>query len=158
MATPAARFQVLLAMPQLSFDLDADGMVVLAAIGLSDPQSATMARSKQPIPPPIRVRALLDSGTDRTAVAPHVFQRLGLAPLIYATAQTAGGAFQVNLYRVGLTIFGPSGDAGPVLALPDLLVSELTVALSFDALIGLDVLRECLLVLDGPGRRFILAF
>ena len=45
------------------------------------------------------------------------------------------------------------------IALPDLLVSELTVALpNIDALLGMDVLRQCLLVLDGPGQQFILGF
>jgi hypothetical protein len=133
-------------MPHLNFDLSADGMVLQAMIGLNGPDTTALARSGQPIPRPVQVRALLDPGSDRTAAAPSVFQQLGLGPFIYGTSQTAGGSFQVNLFRVSLTISGPGVTAGPTLVQPDLLVSELTVPLPFDALIGLDVLRECLLI------------
>ena len=82
---------------------------------------------------------MLDNGTDATAIAPHVFQTLGLKSGVSGRSQTAAG--QVTL------------------VLPDLLVSELTATLpNIDALIGMDVLRQCLLVLDGPGQQFILGF
>jgi hypothetical protein len=29
---------------------------------------------------------------------------------------------------------------------------------NFEAMIGMDVLAECLLILDGPGRQFTIAF
>jgi hypothetical protein len=145
-------------MPQLNFGLHADGMVVDASIGLSAPQAAQCTQTGQSIPAAVRVRALIDPGSDRSAAAPQVFQQLGLTPLIYGVTQTAGGSFQVNLYRAALSIHSPARSSGYALTQSDLLVSELTVPLPFDALIGLDVLRECLLVLDGPGQQFILAF
>jgi hypothetical protein len=133
-------------------------MVLQALIGLNGPDTSALVRAGQAIPRPVAARALIDPGSDRTAAASHVFQQLGLGPFIYGTSQTAGGSFQVNLYRVSLTISGSGATAGPTLVQPDLLVSELTVPLPFDVLIGLDVLRECLLVLDGPGEQFILGF
>jgi hypothetical protein len=145
-------------MPHLNFGLLADGLVVDASVGLSAPQAAQWVQSGQPVPAAVRVRALIDTGSDRSAAAPHVFQQLGLAPLVYGLTHTAGGSFRVNLYRTGLTILNTGPSTGPGLLLTDLLVSELTVTLPFDALIGMDVLRECLLVLDGPGQQFILGF
>jgi predicted aspartyl protease len=106
----------------------------------------------------VAVRALIDTGTDTTAVAARVFQRLGLAPLITASSQTASGLVSVNLHRISLTISSPTQGAATALTIPDLLVSELTSPLSVEALIGMDVLRQGLLVLDGPGQRFILGF
>src|SRR5262249_59921883 len=127
-------------MPHLNFPLSPDGRVVKAMLGLNGPDSAALIQASKPIPPPIQVRALIDPGSDHTAVAAHVFQQLGLAPLVYGTSQTAGGSFQVNLYRLSLTISGLAGTAHPTLVLPHLLVSELPVALPFDALLGPDVL------------------
>lgn len=145
-------------MPHFNFLLNPDGMVLQVLIGLNGPDRSDRAQAGKPIPSPVRSRALIDPGSDRTAAAPHVFQQLGLAPFIYGTSQTAGGSFQVNLYRVDLIVPNPDGKAAPTMTAPDLLVSELAVALPFDVLIGMDVLRECLLMLDGPGKVFLLGF
>jgi hypothetical protein len=145
-------------MPHSKFVLHPDGMIVEAVVGLNGADTTALLQSGQAIPSPIQLRALIDSGADATAVAPDVFKRLGLAPLISASSQTAAGLVPVNLYRISLTIPDPAGGIRKGLTLPDLLVSELTASLSVDVLIGLDVLRQCLLVLDGPGQQFILAF
>jgi hypothetical protein len=145
-------------MPHLTFPLHTDGMVVQAEIGLIESDAAALVQAGRPIPRPVKVRALVDTGADRTSVATHVIQHLALAPFIYGILQTAGGSLKVNLYRVALSVSSLTSSAAPTLSLPDLLVSELTVSLPFDVLIGLDVLRECLLVLDGSGQQFILSF
>jgi predicted aspartyl protease len=143
-------------MPHFTFPLNADGMIVQAMFGLNGPDTATLVKTQQPVPRPVLVRSLLDSGSDATAIAPRAIQHLGLVPIVPAFSQTAGGMVPVNLYRVSLSISGVSG-AAAVVVLPDLLASELTVSLpNIEALIGMNVLRECLLVLDGPGKQFIL--
>lgn len=146
-------------MPHVSLPLSADGLIVEAVFGLNGPDTAMRVQAGQSVPPPIVVRALLDSGTDTTAIASRVVQQLGAAHVIDATSNTASGTVTVNLYRVSLTIAGLAGRSGPVLVIPDLLVSELTAPLpNIEALIGMDVLRQCLLVMDGPGQQCILAF
>lgn len=137
-------------MAHATFPLPNDGMVVQAVIGMDGPKMAALLQAGKPVPRPIAVRALIDSGSDTTAVAPDVLVRLGLASFVTGTSQTASGPVEVKLYRVSLTLPGPD------LALPDMVVSELTAALPVDVLLGLDVLRHCLLILDGPGQRFIL--
>jgi hypothetical protein len=146
-------------MPHFTFPLSPDGMIVQAMFGLNGAATAALVQTGQPVARPIQVRSLLDNGTDATAIAPHVFQKLGLKSQVSGTSQTAAGQVTVNLYRVSLGITGPAGGTGSALVLPDLLVSELTATLpNIDALIGMDVLRQCLLVLDGPGQQFILGF
>jgi hypothetical protein len=145
-------------MPHLTFALDPDGMIVQAVFGLNGFKTAALVQAGQPVPRPIPVRALIDSGADTTTIAPGVFKRLGLVPSFTAFSQRASGSVKVNLYNVSMTITGLIGAVGPTLVLPDLLVSELTAPLPVDALIGLDVLRQCLVVLDGPGQQFILGF
>src|SRR4051794_26123584 len=108
-------------MPHLTFPLSNDGPILEAMIGLNGPDTSALVQSAQPIPRPLQVRALIDTGADRTVIAPSVFQRLGIAPFLPARSQTASHSVPVNLFRVGLSISG-SGGAGPALVYSDLLV------------------------------------
>jgi hypothetical protein len=70
-----------------------------------------------------------------------------------------GGTVGAKLFKVsvGITDFGTPG--GPSLVEPNLLVMELTTPLSnLEVLIGLDILLNCKLQLDGPARQFTLEF
>jgi hypothetical protein len=146
-------------MPHIKFALSADGMALQAMIGLNGPDTIALVQAGQPVPRPVQVRALIDPGSDRTAAAPQVFQQLGLVPFISGTCHRTAGSVNVNLYRVSLTISDPGPKTGPTLALSDLLVSEFAAPLpNIDTLIGMDLLHECLLVLDGPGQQFLLGF
>src|SRR5262249_42326760 len=146
-----------LAMPQLRYVLANNEMIVPAVVGLGQADATALLRAGQPIPTPSHARALIDTGSSVTAIAPAVLARLGLVRLVAATSQTASGAVAVNLYRVSLSIYDARG--GPMFTQRDLLVSELTTALpSLDALIGMDVLMDCKLLVDGPGRQFTLEF
>src|ERR1041385_6134119 len=105
---------------------------------------------------PLPIRALIDTGTDLTAIAPGVLQRLGLAPLRTTATLTAGGLVSIRLFEVSVTITGPKGTAGPVYVRPSLLATELATAVpNLEALIGRDILSECLFQLNGPGAHFL---
>jgi hypothetical protein len=146
-------------MPFFTFPLSPDGLAVHGLVGLNGPDTAARLQAGQPIPRPISVRALLDTACDMTTIAPGVFQQLGLVRRGRSSTQTAGGQVPVNLYRVSLSVLGPTGAPSPMLVEPDLRVLDLAAALSnVDALIGLDILNENLLVHNGPARQFILAF
>jgi hypothetical protein len=144
-------------MPHFTFPLSADGPIVQGLVGLNDRDSTALVRAGQPIPRPVSIRALLDTACDRTAIAGRVAQQLGLVPLQPVQTQTAAGVIPVNQYQISLSVYGPSGASGPLLVWPDLLVTELAVPLlNIDVLIGLDVLRQGLFLLNGPGDQFIL--
>ena len=53
---------------------------------------------------------------------------------------------------------GVAGTSTLALRLPSLLVMELQPGPSCDVLIGMDVLRHCKLIVDGPGGFFTLEF
>lgn len=146
-------------MAKLTFPIVSAGLVIPVLIGLDGQKTTSLRTAGQPILPPKLVRGLLDTGTSVTSVAAWVLQRLGLAIAASGKAQTASGSVPVNLFKVSLNITDPGMSGSPWLTRPDLLVSELTTVLpDTDVLIGLDILMECKLLLDGPARRFTLEF
>ncbi len=64
----------------------------------------------------------------------------------------------MRLYRISLTIFDLAQQHLPWFVQPDLVVMELPPGTPVDVLIGTDVLLDCRMLLDGPGRQFTLDF
>ncbi len=118
-----------------------------------------MQSGGQPIPPPLHVRALVDTGTDLTALSASCIRRLGVPVENRVKTHTVGGIVIVDTFMVSLSIGAAGRMPSPMLVQADLEVTCLPHPLNnFDALIGLDVLAECLLIYDGPGKQFTLAF
>jgi len=72
--------------------------------------------------------------------------------------QGVGGTPAVGLFRVPLSIFDPAQPLLSWFVYPDLLVMELPPGTPVDVLIGMDVLLNCRMLLDGPGRIFTIDF
>jgi hypothetical protein len=105
------------------------------------------------------VRALLDTGSTVTAVAPVVLRKLGATSKGQALTHTASGQSQVQLYHVSITILESSHAGGQAFTLPSVWATELSVTLpDADVLIGLNVLRHFETLLDGPGGAFSVDF
>ncbi len=115
----------------------------------------------QPVPEPVKIQAMLDTGASGTCVDPFVLDQLNLTPtgsIQVNTPTTGTQPVAADQYDVSLVIF--SGPDQPPLAhftLP-VLKSELLVAQGFHALIGRDVLRGCLLSYVGASGLFSLAY
>jgi hypothetical protein len=146
-------------MPHFTFPITKDGYTLDVQIGLKATSVRSLMATGQPIPPPVQARALLDTASDKTAVAVHLLRQLGIAPRGPVRTQTAGGIVKVQLYEVSLSIPNPTGARTPMLVHPEWEVTEfLHAPPQIDVLIGLDVLNQCLVVIDGPGGRFTLGF
>jgi hypothetical protein len=135
------------------------GLEVPVLIGLDGQDSSDLVAAGQVVPNPIMLRGILDTGSSVTAVAPWVFQRLGLSSKGKSSTTTAGGQMPVELFRVSIAILPPSNLQGPSLTLSSIWASGLSVTIpDADVLIGLNVLRELKLILDGPAHIFSLEF
>jgi hypothetical protein len=146
-------------MPHFTFPITKDGCTLGVLIGLRATDTHALLAAGQPIPPPLQARALLDTATDKTAVSVRLLQQLGIPALAPVETRTAGGLVIVQLYEISLSVPNPSGARTPMLVHEELLVTEfLHAPPQIDVLIGLDVLNECLVVIDGPGGRFTLGF
>jgi hypothetical protein len=145
-------------MPTLTFSVQPDGLVVDVMIGLHAAACHTLQQAGQQIPRPILVRGVMDTATDATAVAPGVLQALGLPQYGKAQTHTAAGPVQVNVYEISLSILSPTG-ATPMFTAPRLLATELiSAAPGIDVLVGLDVILQGILHIDGPGGVFGFTF
>jgi hypothetical protein len=145
-------------MPTLTFSVQPDGLLVEVVIGPDANQLRQWQAQGQAIPRPIRVGAIMDTGTDVTAVAPQVIKALGLPLSGSARTHTASGHVPVDVYGISLSILSPTG-SGPMFTAPSLLAIELThAAPGIDVLVGLDIILQGVLNVDGPRGVFSFTF
>jgi hypothetical protein len=146
-------------MSLLSLTSSSDGLALNVLVGLPGSRMALLQAAGAPIPPPLHLRGVIDTGSDITGVASRVFQALALPVWLKGSTSTVTGVHAVNLFEVSLSIPAVPAASGPLLNRPTLAVMEMTQALpNIEVLIGRDVLSECLLLADGPGQRFTLAW
>ncbi|HEY7158609.1 MAG TPA: aspartyl protease family protein [Gemmataceae bacterium] len=147
-------------MPQrITFPIDPDGLALDVQIGLPAAMLQARLTQGQPLPPAITVRALIDTGADATSVAPDVLNRLGLVSSGQVRMTTASSTLLVDRYEISLSIFGPAGVAGPALVRPLWNITSFSQSLpGIEALIGMDLIRQIVLTIDGPGGLFTLEF
>lgn len=147
-------------MPQrITFAIGADGLALDVQVGLPAPMLQTRLTQGQPTVSAFTIRALLDTGADAMSVAPDVLNRLGLSSSGQVRMTTASGSVLVDRYEISLSIFGPMGIAGPALVRPLWNVTSFSHALpGIEALIGMDLIRQIVLSIDGPAGAFTLDF
>jgi hypothetical protein len=144
-------------MPQLTFPTQLDGLYVDVYVNLPARSLLPLRQSGQPAPP-ISARGYIDTGSDISAVALPLLQRLGLPPGPQTTTRGVSGPAQVTLYRVSLHILHFHNVTGPWFSHPNLQVMDLPGGLPFDVLIGLDIILTCRWYIDGPGGLFTIDF
>jgi hypothetical protein len=121
----------------------------------------------QPVPQPIIVTAIIDTGAERTCIDPMVARNANLTVygfgLSAAPGTTAkplpqlGGATANAVYQSTLTIIHPQKHSD--LVLPELTVGSLPLAsFGIEAVIGRDVLASCVLVYNGTTGSATLAY
>jgi len=132
---------------------------VRAFIAASKARAKVLADAGQPIPTPVPIEALLDTGASCTCVDPSVFAQLGLTPTGSVSIITAGNMAEArDQYDVALVI--PDSGAPLILETIPVVASNLLTDQGFHALIGRDILNECVFVYSGRGgaQFFTLAF
>jgi len=141
-----------------TYGVSTDGLALEVMIGIKGSDSAALVAAGKPVPRPILARALIDTASDITCVERVILQRLGLAPSARQATQGISGSASVRLFEVSVSIPGATSASGPLLVLPQLVIMELPQPLqNVEVLIGLDVLLQCVLHVNGPGRQFSLS-
>jgi len=142
--------------------LGPEGPMVNAALGVSEARRAALQAAGQTVPDFVPIRALLDTGASCTCVDPSVIAALGLTPtgsISMITPSTGATPHQSAEYDAALAIPAAVPGQAPLL-FPTIGVveSDLFAAQGFHALIGRNVLANCIFHYNGATGLFTLAY
>ncbi len=120
-----------------------------------------LQRRGRPIPSFQTIRALIDTGADRSAIHPHVLASIVSRPcgtISLRRPGSAGAVRDVDLHDVRLAFAGPrlSRSSGHWVALEA--VAVVPADPNILALIGRDMLATCHFVYDGPRGEVTLVY
>lgn len=104
--------------------------------------------------------ALIDTGSTTTGVTANIAQKLGLQSIGKRLISTVGGEKHIDRYifRIGLNSGEADSDAPTFpYVFEEVVGFELLDSFSFDVLLGMDILRQCELLI-APGNRCRLTF
>lgn len=148
-------------MPCVSGGLTRGWAMVDVCVAVSGPRRELLGRHGFPLPVPVFVRALLDTGASISGFAPRVFRELDLTPvstLDVVTPSTPVSAPHVSdIYDVSLALVA-NGAAHPFADMRVMAADCWHADEGFEALLGMDVLGRCFFQLMGPERQFVCAF
>jgi len=126
---------------------------------VSGPRREALRQAGRPLPEPVVVSALIDTGASGTVVDPAVIKKLqipatGITHI--GTPSTGAGSHPCNQYDAAVAIILESGQLHVV---ENLAVVEAELAqFGFEALLGRDVLAHGLLVFNGTNNSITVAF
>jgi hypothetical protein len=126
-------------------------------VGINPEEIQSRKERNDPIPATISVRALIDTGCSQTCIEERVLIGLGLIPVGETLFRTPSiGPQPISAYEYAVEIASNEETVA-------ILASNLRVVgvqdlggPQVEALLGRDVLNECLMVYDGPARHLSL--
>src|SRR6266478_6074661 len=110
-------------MPHFTLQIGPQGPMLDALVGVSQARRTALAAVGQPVPNPIRLRALVDTGASGTSVDPSITSALNLTPtgrVQVVTPSTGSTPHEADQYDVALII--PSGGQNTPFILPTIAV------------------------------------
>jgi hypothetical protein len=143
--------------PLFSLQVQPLGPLLSAVVGVSEAREEALRQMGQPVPPLVPIRALIDTGASCTCLDPSVLATLKLSPtgsVSVNTPSTGLTPHTADQYDIGLAI--PNGIPLILRTIP-VVASEL-LPQGFHALLGRDILEQCLFVYNGKDGFFTLAF
>ena len=146
-------------MARFSFPLTSNGPLVEVLVSVTASRHYVLSRFQLPIPEPVRVRALIETGAAYSCCDLAVFSLLNLVSTYEVSILTPGtGAVpqQMKQYEVDVTIVASQGQiTSPFKRVAD--VEASLAAQGVHALIGRGILDRCLFLYDGPNATFSLS-
>lgn len=131
--------------------LQQTGPIIDVQVAVPTALEQLLRQSSKPVPPPVKGRALIDTGATISSVDDATIRGLGVSPVGLINTGTAGGPQQQNMYPARFIL-----QAGWTFEFSRVTGSNLT-GTGLVALIGRDVLSRTILVYNGPLGVFSLA-
>lgn len=142
----------------LTFSFGQNGPLLELMVGVSQPRLEALKKENKIAPKPITIRGLIDTGASCTCIDPSVIQSLKLPPtgsIGISTPSTGSNQHTCNQYDVFIGLINP--DLVYTIHTLPIIESHLPNQ-GIQALIGRDVLSNCLLVYHGHTNTYTLAF
>jgi hypothetical protein len=146
-------------MPRIRVPIGSDGPVIDLGIWIDRTMAHSLVAQGMAVPPPQIVRALIDTGADRTAIHPAALAMSSSVPAGTILVRRPGpiaAPRRVSLHRVRLAFGG--GAVSPITGRWVEIESAAVIPAdpAILALIGRDMLARCRFVYDGPKGELIL--
>lgn len=146
-------------MPHISLPISPSGPTLEFYIGVSIPKQEALKKAGLPIPNPVLVKGLIDTGASCTSVDPTVLKTLGLVSTgtipVHTPSTKSGQPHTANQYDISIIL--PHAKMSWQFHAVPIIESELSHQ-GIQALIGRDILKNCLLTYDGQAGTFALGF
>jgi predicted aspartyl protease len=135
------------------------GPVLQVEISVEATLAEYLTAHNQPVPQPIGGWALIDTGATRTAIDQSVVKHLNLSPIDQVVLSTAHGQREAGVYACRMKLVST--------ALPEITASRATEVdlagqsvadKTIIALIGRDLLSNCVFVYNGTNGHFSISF
>lgn len=147
-------------MPLVTRELGPEGALVDVSIDVHTARRRQLEKHGFSVPASVSIKAQLDTGAHRSGIYRNVFPALGLSGEIdyenVRTSSTQDEPHVADVYVCNLTIHGAEGER--TFQTLRVLAHVFGPDEEARAVIGRDVLAQCLLTWDGPSRRFTLCF
>jgi hypothetical protein len=117
-----------------------------------------LARLNLPIPAPINGWALIDTGATKTSLDITTIRSLGVSAVGVTTLGTAGGASQHPLFPARFRFPAEQFEREYSSAVGVDLSGQQVLGQNLIVLVGRDLLADCVLIYNGHGGFFTLAF
>jgi hypothetical protein len=142
--------------------LGPDGATVQVEVSVGRTVRRALLAAHRPIPQPITVTALIDTGADVSCIDSDALGQLNLqqrrAFLLVNAPGLAGLPYQ-PAYFAALTVLHPSGQPSDNLVIRDILLASLPLHMpGCQLLFGRDALANCRFDFDGPAMAFALEY
>jgi predicted aspartyl protease len=133
-------------MPDFAYaspDLEALGPTVEISVRVSSALAKILMSQRRPVPPPVPITAVIDTGASWCLFTPDVYAKLQLEPHDVTTISTASAvSHSVNVYNVDVELLG--------VRVRNLHSLEAKLSgVPAEGLIGRNFLKRCIFVYDG---------
>lgn len=146
-------------MPHLTIPVVEEGPLFDVVVGVSRAKEQALRDAGMAAPPAHIVRALIDTGASCSTIDPAIVRHLGLQPTgrtTIITPTTGRQGQEARVYDVSIRLVHVGRSYVLENSVP--VVESSQSHNGFLVLLGRDILRDCLLIYDGPAKSVCIAF
>lgn len=142
-----------------------NGQIGPAALGIEGPWldviveippvlAQVLSAANQPIPAPQTGRALIDTGASISAIDAEIVRKLGVPPVGVVSVMTPSGRADQEMFPARILFPGTPLDSIDFTRMAGAQLSQQGLI----ALLGRDILHQCVFVYNGPGGHVSLSY